>query len=89
LILAPDLQCFKGEGALEPLAGHWERADAETNHRVSTIFFVMTLLAACSSMYQYEQQVEDFEPVYCYQSIGSVQCYKAPKLSDSGRLVNF
>lgn len=47
------------------------------------------LLGACSDMSRYEQQVEDLEPVYCYKSIGSVQCYKQPKHSDSRRLVNF
>ena len=46
-------------------------------------------LAACSNMTQYERQVEDWEPVYCYKSIGAVQCYKEPKHSDSRRLVNF
>ncbi len=47
------------------------------------------LLAACSNMTQYERQVQDWEPVYCYKSIGAVQCYKEPKHSDSRRLVNF
>jgi hypothetical protein len=56
---------------------------------LAVTLFAITLLAACSNMTQYEQQVEDFEPVYCYKSIGSVQCYKEPKYSDSRRLVNF
>lgn len=47
------------------------------------------LLSACSNMTQYETQVENWEPVYCYKSIGAVQCYKEPKHSDSRRLVNF
>ncbi len=46
-------------------------------------------LAACSNMTAYERQVQDWEPVYCYKSIGAVQCYKEPKHSDSRRLVNF
>jgi hypothetical protein len=56
---------------------------------LAVILSATTLLAACSNMTLYEQQVEDFEPVYCYKSIGSVQCYKEPKHSDSRRLVNF
>ena len=47
------------------------------------------LLSACTNMTQYEQQVEDWEPIYCYKSIGAVQCYKEPKHSESRRLVNF
>ncbi|MBL6932692.1 MAG: hypothetical protein ISR45_07055 [Rhodospirillales bacterium] len=50
---------------------------------------VAILLAACTNMTAYEKQVQDWEPVYCYKSIGSVQCYKEPKHSDSRRLVNF
>ncbi len=47
------------------------------------------LLAACSNLTEYERQVADWEPIYCYKSIGAVQCYKEPKHSDSRRLVNF
>ena len=47
------------------------------------------LVAACSNMTEYERQVADWEPVYCYKSLASVQCYKEPKHSDSRRLVNF
>jgi hypothetical protein len=56
--------------------------------RISSLSAVV-LLAACSNMTQYERQVADWEPVYCYKSIGAVQCYKEPKHSDSRRLVNF
>jgi len=56
---------------------------------LTVIFGATTLLAACSGMSEYERHVEDWEPVYCYKSIGGVQCYKEPKHSDSRRLVNF
>jgi len=56
---------------------------------LSVISGVAVLLSACTNMTRYEQQVEDWEPVYCYKSIGAVQCYKEPKHSDSRRLVNF
>lgn len=52
-------------------------------------FSAAALLGACSSMTEYERHVQDWEPVYCYKSIGAVQCYKEPKHSDSRRLVNF
>lgn len=52
-------------------------------------FSSAVLLAACSNMTEYERQVESWEPIYCYKSIGAVQCYKEPKHSDSRRLVNF
>jgi len=47
------------------------------------------VLAACGYESEYERQVYDYNPVYCYQSIGSVQCYKEPKHSDERRLVNY
>lgn len=48
------------------------------------------ILAACSSnLTQYEQQVQNLEAVYCYKSIGTVQCYTKPLLGESRRLVNF
>jgi len=56
---------------------------------LAVVLSTAILLAACSNMTQYERQVENMEPVYCYKSIGSVQCYKEPKHSDSRRLVNF
>lgn len=49
----------------------------------------VVLIAACSNMTEYERQVADWEPVYCYKSLAAVQCYKEPKHSDSRRLVNF
>ena len=56
---------------------------------LATTFSAAVLLAACSNMTEYEKQVQDWEPVYCYKSLASVQCYKEPKHSDSRRLVNF
>ncbi len=47
------------------------------------------VLTACGYVSKYEEQVYDWEPVYCYQSIGGVECYKEPKYSDSRRLVNY
>ncbi len=47
------------------------------------------LLAACGYESRYEEMVYDYEPVYCYQSIGAVQCYETPKHGDEARLVNY
>lgn len=33
--------------------------------------------------------MEDFEPVYCYKSLGGVTCYEKPYHRDKLRLVNF
>jgi len=47
------------------------------------------LLGACGYVSEYEKAVYDLEPVYCYKSIGTVQCYKEPKFSDQRRMVNY
>lgn len=50
--------------------------------------FVVSL-SACSYVDEYERQVTDWEPVYCYKSLAATQCYREPKHSDSLRLVNY
>ena len=54
---------------------------------------VAALVGACGYVLAYEEAVYDFEPVYCYQSIGrsvsGVECYKTPKHRDERRLVNY
>ena len=45
--------------------------------------------SACGYVSKYEEGVYDYEPVYCYQSIGAVECYAAPKFRDEKRLVNY
>ena len=46
-------------------------------------------LTACGYVSKYEEGVYDYEPVYCYQSIGAVQCFDAPRFRDEKRLVNY
>ena len=46
-------------------------------------------LSACGYVSKYEEGVYDYEPVYCYQSIGAVQCFDAPRFRDEKRLVNY
>jgi len=50
---------------------------------------VPLLVSACGYVSEYERHVHDWEPTYCYQSIGGVQCYREPKFSDERRLVNY
>ncbi|MBT3660341.1 MAG: hypothetical protein HOB37_11300 [Rhodospirillaceae bacterium] len=59
--------------------------------------FLMTIVAigaagflsACAQKSAYEAAVEEFEPVYCYQSLGGVSCYKKPNFRDERRMVNY
>lgn len=56
------------------------------------VCFVLVLagsLGACSYVDEYERQVSDWEPVYCYKSLAATQCYREPKHADSLRLVNY
>jgi len=46
-------------------------------------------LSACSYVDEYERQVTDWEPVYCYKSLAATTCYREPKHSDNLRLVNY
>ncbi len=46
-------------------------------------------LSACGYVNEYEKTVYDFEPSYCYRSIGGVTCYDEPFHPDGRRLVNY
>ncbi len=47
------------------------------------------LLGACGYVSEYEKAVYEWEPTYCYKSIGGVACYKEPYHRDERRLVNY
>jgi len=47
------------------------------------------LVGACGYVSEYEKAVYEWEPTYCYQSIGRVACYKEPVHRDEKRLVNY
>ncbi len=53
------------------------------------VLFVPAILSACGYVSEYEKAVYDYEPLYCYKSIGSVQCYETPRADDERRLVNY
>ena len=53
------------------------------------LLLVAAVLDACAQKSAYEVAVQNYEPVYCYQSIGGVACYQAPYHRDEKRLVNY
>jgi hypothetical protein len=51
---------------------------------------LLASLAACTSYESaYERSVYEYEPVYCYQSLAAVSCYRKPQARDARRLVNY
>ena len=52
-------------------------------------FAIFGLNACVSYESAYEKAVYDDEPVYCYQSLGAVDCYRKPYRRDDARLVNY
>ena len=40
-------------------------------------------------MDDYEAQVYNKDPLYCYKSLGEIQCYKKPQSHDARRFVNY
>lgn len=71
--------------------------DAEAAQRKSRkiksavrVAFVLAVLSGCVSYESaYEKAVYNEEPVYCYQSIGTVDCYRKPDRRSDARLVNY
>ncbi len=52
--------------------------------------FAILVATGCTSYESaYERAVYDEEPVYCYQSLGSADCYRTPHRRDDARLVNY
>jgi hypothetical protein len=50
----------------------------------------ISCLAACTSFEsEYEKGVYDYEPLYCYQTLGGVDCHRKPHHRDATRLVNY
>ena len=50
---------------------------------------LLSLLGACSYVDDYEAQVYDKDPLYCYKSIGEIRCYRKPQAHDERRFVNY
>lgn len=57
--------------------------------RKGMILAVAAVLSGCSYVDSYEQAVHDREPLYCYQSLAAVECYRTPDQTDERRLVNY
>jgi hypothetical protein len=53
-------------------------------------FAAAQCLGACTAYEsEYEKGVYNYEPLYCYQTIGGVDCRREPYHRDSARLVNY
>ncbi len=50
---------------------------------------VLAFVGACGTIDAYEEAVHDWEPTYCYKSIGGVECFRQPYHRDERRLVNY
>lgn len=46
-------------------------------------------LTACGYTSEYEAQVHDWEPVYCYKTLAAVECQREPDRTRDARLVNY
>ena len=53
------------------------------------LFALALPLSACGYVNEYEKAVYDFEPAYCYKSLGGITCYDEPYHRDGRRLVNY
>lgn len=57
---------------------------------VGPVSLIAVLLSSCTSYEShYEKGVYHLEPIYCYQTIGSVDCHRQPDARDADRLVNY
>lgn len=51
---------------------------------------ILAFVGACGGYVDaYEKAVTDWEPTYCYKSIGGVECFREPYHRDERRLVNY
>jgi hypothetical protein len=58
-------------------------------HKAFKTTALVLFLGGCGYVDAYEEAVYDREPVYCYQSLAAVQCFKEPQHTDRQRLVNY
>jgi hypothetical protein len=74
----------RGQGASPDPAG------AAAPRPARLLIMLILGLAACTSYEsQYEKSVYHLEPIYCYQTIGAVDCRREPHARDTDRLVNY
>jgi hypothetical protein len=76
-----------GNGPEEAQSCAGSRTGHQVAHFISLLVFI---LAGCMSYESaYEEAVYDEEPIYCYQSLAAVDCYRKPDRRSDSRLVNY
>lgn len=70
-------------------AGAAQRKSKASRSAALAVLAILALPGCISYESAYERAVYDDEPVYCYQSLGSVDCYRSPNRRDDMRLVNY
>lgn len=70
-------------------AGAAQRMSQTSKSAALAVLAVLALFGCTSYESAYERAVYDDEPVYCYQSLGGVDCYRSPYRRDDTRLVNY
>lgn len=70
-------------------AGTAQRKSKALKSAALAVLAILALLGCTSYESAYERAVYDEEPVYCYQSLGGVDCYRSPYRRDDTRLVNY
>ena len=57
--------------------------------RIGEVVVVLGLLCGCGSADSYKQTNKDEKPIYCYQSLAGVECFKKPNHRDKRRIVKY
>ena len=57
--------------------------------RIASVGAVLVLFGGCGHVDPYEKSVHDMDPVYCYQSLAGIECFREPNHQDKRRLVNY
>ena len=60
------------------------------NQIIGALGAIVGILSGCGSVDVYKETTNhDEKPIYCYQSLAGVECFKKPNHRDKRRIVNF
>jgi len=60
------------------------------NKIIGALGAIVGILSGCGSVDTYKETTNhDEKPIYCYQSLAGVECFKKPNHRDKRRIVNF